>query len=42
MEYWSDGVMEKNGYRLQVRGKEVLQCCCYAVLQLPKRMAQSA
>ena len=33
MEYWSNGVMEKNGYRLRVTGKEVLQCCCNAVLQ---------
>ena len=25
--------MEKNGYRLRVTGKEVLQCCCGSVLQ---------
>ena len=36
LEYWNDGRMERNalmGCRLQVRGKDVLRCCCNAVLQ---------
>ena len=33
MQEWNIGILEKNSYELEDRGKKVPQCCCNAVLR---------
>lgn len=40
MEYWNVGRMEKNSYKLRVRGKDVLRCCSAVQKHKAKRSTE--